>query len=321
MPAYNKIAITTGDKNGIGFEITAKALCQLAKSNSWPAKTVFFVYRDKNQDRIQKKLFSLLDKKCLRYTFSSIDAAEFFLNSTKLSSEKLVIDLSLHESEGFWVKSAAQLCKEGYFSALVTGPISKKKTVSLPGKPVGHTGILQQLFPKNKLFMGFIGKHFNVLLATDHISLTDVEKNLDLAGWLDDALAASKKFRQLLGSRKKIAVLGLNPHAGEGGLLGKFEARRLKIMTHDFVGPLVPDAAFSEKGWSRYSLYLCMYHDQGLIPFKLIHKKSGVHVTVGLPFIRTSVDHGTAFDIFNKNLADPSSMLAAIKYSLRTARK
>ena len=114
--------------------------------------------------------------------------------------------------------------------------------------------------------------------------------------------------------------MGLNPHAGEKGIIGNCEADLFRKLPSAFSGPLVPDAAFLKKNWKTYSLYLCLYHDQGLIPFKLVHgQDSGVHITLGLPFLRTSVDHGTAEDIFNKNVANHASMLEAIQLNLQLA--
>ena len=117
---------------------------------------------------------------------------------------------------------------------------------------------------------------------------------------------------------KKIAVLGLNPHAGEGGLIGNLEKTLFARLPKGVVGPLVPDAAFLKKNWPLYSIFVCLYHDQGLIPFKMQHgQDSGAHLTLGLAFVRTSVDHGTAVDIFNKNVANPNSMLEAIKLNIQ----
>ncbi len=165
--------------------------------------------------------------------------------------------------------------------------------------------------------MGFVGKEFNVLLATDHISLSSVESQL-LNGEFKKALRSADLFRKMLKDKRKIGVLGLNPHAGEKGIIGNCESRLFKKLPPQFEGPLVPDAAFLKKNWKRYSVFQCLYHDQGLIPFKMQHgQDSGVHVTIGLPFIRTSVDHGTAEDIFNKNIANCSSMLEAIELNLR----
>ena len=165
--------------------------------------------------------------------------------------------------------------------------------------------------------MAFIGKDFNVLLATDHISFSKIEFTLTKKQ-INSAVKSAKSLKFLLNSKKDIAVLGLNPHAGESRLMGTFESKMLAQMPRGFFGPLVPDAAFLQKNWSRFSLFVCMYHDQGLIPFKMHHgQDSGVHITMGLPFIRTSVDHGTAFDIYNKNIANPNSMLDAIHLNLK----
>jgi 4-hydroxythreonine-4-phosphate dehydrogenase len=119
-----------------------------------------------------------------------------------------------------------------------------------------------------------------------------------------------------------LAIVGVNPHAGEQGLLGDEEALLRQLLGADVRGPLVPDAAFLPANWGLYSVYVCPYHDQGLIPFKLVHGfDSGVHMTLGLPFIRTSVDHGTAKDIFGKNKARAGSMKDAITTAIRLAKE
>lgn len=165
--------------------------------------------------------------------------------------------------------------------------------------------------------MAFAGQNFNILLASDHIALEKVPQFLTKKT-LSEAIGNARKFKALLKSKKKIAILGLNPHAGEKGMLGQFEKKFMAALPPDVVGPLVPDAAFLKANWNKYSVFICLYHDQGLIPFKLVHgQDSGVHITVGLPFIRTSVDHGTAFDIYNKNLANQASMLDAINLNLK----
>lgn len=319
---FKLIAITSGDPNGIGFEVAAKALCSkevIDKSDGY----LFFLFRDSHQEVSQKKIFSLIDKKWNRVTFNSIEQALQFallLKKTDHFAKKILIDLSLSSSAADWIVLASHFCREKIFSALVTGPLSKTLIKKSGYNFVGHTGLFKKMFPRSKLFMGFMGKDFNVLLATDHIPVNQVEKSLT-AQTIRSALAASVYFRSILGSNKKIGVLGLNPHAGEKNIIGSFEKNILSHLGPTFHGPLVPDAAFMKKFWSQYSLYLCMYHDQGLIPFKMHHgQDSGVHITIGLPFIRTSVDHGTAFDIFNKNIANPESMKEAILLSLKTAK-
>lgn len=314
------IAITTGDPNGIGFEVTIKALCSsdLASSKD---NCLFFLFRDRTQEMIQPKLFRVLDKKWTRLTFESVDLALAFVDQIKIKNNHarpFLIDLALTCSAVEWVILAAELCKKKILHAMVTGPLSKTLIRSVGRKEVGHTGIFKTLFPKSTLHMAFVGKYFNVLLATDHIPLSKVEAALTKKN-----ISASKKaalhLRKYLKLRKPIAVLGLNPHAGENTIIGSFEKKHLTLLNKPFVGPLVPDAAFLKESWNKYSVLLCLYHDQGLIPFKMIHgQDSGVHITVGLPFFRVSVDHGTAFSLFNKNIANPSSMLEAINLSMKT---
>ena len=118
---------------------------------------------------------------------------------------------------------------------------------------------------------------------------------------------------------KKIGCLGLNPHAGEGGLIGQEDIlikQHLRKWGGYIEGPLVPDVTFQKKYWPRYFTYLCIYHDQGLIPFKMIHEKQSLQLSLGLPFVRTSVSHGCAKDIFNSNKADPQSMTLAISKAI-----
>lgn len=317
MALYNKVAITSGDKDGVGFEVTAKALLEIPPSIK-KNKAIFFLFRHKNQDKLQRQYFKQLDKVWLRLTFNDMSSALSFVNSSKNSMpDNVLLDLALSESAAAWVVEASLACKHKLLDSLVTGPLSKKTTSALPNKPLGHTGIFRDLFPKKKFFMAFIGKDFNVVLATDHIPLANVEKYL-LKNTLKEVLSASLRLRKLLKSNKPIAVLGLNPHAGENGLIGDTENKLFLRLPKNVVGPIVPDAAFLKKNWPKYSMFVCLYHDQGLIPFKLHHgQESGVHLTLGLPFVRTSVDHGTAYDLFNKNQADPRSMLEAIQLNLK----
>lgn len=315
-----KIAITTGDRDGIGFEISVKALLQ-KKISLKSSNAVYFLFRHQEQEIIQPRYFKSLDKHCTRYTFSSLHESISFLSSLdnlKQVPDNVLIDLCLKTNEAQWVYEAAVACKEKRLNSLVTGPLSKKTGARLSKKPLGHTGIFRQLFPESHLNMAFVGKHFNVILATDHIPFSRIEGRLisgDFKKSLKNALAFKKTFKL----ENKIGVLGLNPHAGESGLLGSTEKKLFKnLNSKNFEGPLVPDAAFLRKNWKKYSLFFCLYHDQGLIPFKSQHgQDSGVHITMGLPFLRTSVDHGTAFDLFNKDSANPASMLDAINLNLK----
>jgi 4-hydroxythreonine-4-phosphate dehydrogenase len=317
---FKKVALTTGDPGGIGFEVSAKALAKLGPQTN----IIFFLYRDHLQQRAQPALFKLLDKNFLRLTFTNQTAALHFFEILKKQNsipKNILFDLALSSSAAHWVVDAANACLEKKLDSLVTGPLSKTLVKASGLKFMGHTGAFRQLRPKSKMHMAFAGKEFNVLLASDHMSLESVPKFLNKKT-IADAITAAKEFKSLIGSKKKIAILGLNPHAGESGMIGSFEKKYLSTLPKDVDGPLVPDAAFLKSNWKKYSVFICLYHDQGLIPFKLVHgQDSGVHITMGLPFVRTSVDHGTAFDLYKKNLANPASMLDAINLNLKLIRR
>jgi len=319
---FRRIAITTGDPNGIGFEVTAKALSQFECTQKY--FPLFFIFRNSLQEKKQPTLFKLIDKSWTRVTFYSLDLALAFsktLSRADLFKKRILIDLSLDSSAADWVFDVTKACRDGRLSSVVTAPLSKTLIQKAGYKQVGHTGIFRSFFPKHPLHMGFVGKDFSVMLVTDHIALEKVPRSLNKKS-LAAAYKSALLLRSALGVNKDIAVLGLNPHAGEDGILGSIEGRLLSNLKKPFVGPLVPDAAFLKKDWDRYALFVCLYHDQGLIPFKMHHgQDSGVHVTLGLPFVRTSVDHGTAFDIFNKNMANPASMLDAIQFNLKLLKR
>lgn len=222
------------------------------------------------------------------------------------------------------VRAAAADCLQGRASAMVTAPLSKE-AISQAGYPVpGHTEYLQHLTGATDVGMMLVGPGLRVGLATIHQSLSSVASSLNL----DRILQRLRMLRSALGrdfgiAAPRIAVLGLNPHAGDGGVLGKeettviapaIEAARAEGI--DASGPFPADGFFGSRSYQRFDAVLAMYHDQGLIPFKTLCFHDGVNVTVGLPIIRTSPDHGTAFDIAGSGQADPASMQSAITLAL-----
>jgi len=312
-----KIAITTGDVNGIGFEVAAKALAKLG-----PQKNVqFLLWRS---EASEKKYLKLLDKKFDRIVVDDLDEA------LKVDGPYL-IDICSDLTPAHWVEQTAKACLKKKLSGMATGPLSKTSIQAAGFKDLGHTDILKRISKTKTVNMGFAGNKFNVVLTTGHIPISDVPKKLGFKT-IAEALVNANKLRESLGGLQKdkpIAVLGLNPHAGEQGLIGTEEQSfftNLKAFADEknipIEGPLVPDAAFFPQNWQRYSVYLALYHDQGLIPFKMIHgQDSGVHISLGIPFVRTSVDHGTAFDVFGKNKANPASMKEAIEWAIKLARQ
>lgn len=305
-----KILITSGDVDGIGLEVTLKALLKLG-----PQKDIQFIYYQSNssKDLLSKKLKKL-------FNFSQVSSLKEALSIT----DKNLIEISSLQSPALWVEEASKACLKGHADALVTGPLSKETIKAAGLKDIGHTGIFKRITKTKDLYMGFFGKEFNVALVTDHVPLKSISKDLSA----QKIFTVLKLMKQALGvsNTKKIGILGLNPHSGENGIIGNEEMLIFKDLTKlakdiPFDGPLVPDAAFLKKNWSKYSAYIALYHDQGLIPFKMIHgQDSGVHITLGLPFIRTSVDHGTAKDIYNKNKANPNSMIEALNLAIKLAR-
>lgn len=314
-----RIAITTGDVDGIGTEVTAKAL---AKIRPKPGVS-FLLWRS---PLCPPRYLSLIDRHFRRITVNSWPEA------LKVSpdSHKEIVDINSNLPPPIWVETTAQAAHFGHIDGMVTAPLSKTAIAAAGLSDIGHTDILKRVSKTKELFMGFIGDEFNVLLATGHIPVDEVTSHLTPSR-LEKAIRAADRLRSVLDKKeasRPLALVGLNPHAGEEGLIGDAEKKvyrpvleRLREDGMEISGPLVPDAAFFRKNWSEYSVYVASYHDQGLIPFKMIHgQESGIHVTMGLPFVRTSVDHGTAKDIFGKNKADASSMTLAIEWAIRLCR-
>lgn len=303
-----QIHLTTGDLQGIGLEITIKALLSIP-----PKKNVqFILWRSNNKPSFLQPLFRKLHKHFFCQTFD-------WYPLEKHSKSIQIIDIASKENPVEWVKSATLLCLKNKTSmALVTAPLSKIQMQKDGYSFRGHTELLKYLSRRKNLYMCFLGENFNVVLATDHQPLQKVHLQKRM---LNDVIEKILSFRSFVQDQNKpIGLLGLNPHAGEEGVLG-FEERDIldpviKKWKPQVQGPLVPDTAFFPCFWKKYSFYLCMYHDQGLIPFKMIHQRQGVHTTLALPFIRTSVDHGTAKDLFGQNKADFSSMKKAIEKAL-----
>lgn len=314
-----KLAVTTGDVDGIGLEITYKALFQLPKR--FFKKNIFYIYTHASSE---KKFI-----KKLKQDFDYIAVLDDDYNSTDItqvspSPQTEIVLIESASSPADWVFQVAELCKKKFFSAMITAPLSKTLIKNSGYREVGHTEILKRVVDGKNLYMFFVGRKFSVVLLTGHIPLSQASK--ELLDFKDkDLISELLKIRNLLPLHKRnlpFAWLGFNPHAGEEGILGGAEERFLSKLFHSqkFLcsGPLVPDVAFQKANWHRYSIYISLYHDQGLIPFKLVHgQDSGVHITLGLPFVRTSVDHGTAKDIFGKNMANANSMIEAIHWAVK----
>ncbi len=309
-----RISITTGDVDGIGSEIAARALAKLK-----PQKNVhFFLWRS---PLCPKSHLKVMDRSFKRISVASWSEAL----AVRSSSERELIDINSSLQPPHWVEISAKAAMFGHLDAIVTAPLSKTSIHDAGFKDVGHTDMLRRI-SKQELFMAFIGKEFPVLLVTDHIGLSKVPKVLN-EKLLTQALNCSIELQKMLpgkGKRLPIALLGLNPHCGEEGIIADEERSYFHKVISNFnesrtvvKGPLAPDTAFCKENWKRYSIFVAPYHDVGLAPFKLVHgQNEGVHVTMGLPFVRTSVTHGTAKDLFKKNKAKYGSMYDALKWAI-----
>ena len=184
----------------------------------------------------------------------------------------------------------------------------------------GHTELLGHLVGAPSVAMMFLGPKWRIVLVTIHLPLKDVSGWISKERILSILRLTDEGMKKHFGiSNPKIAVLGLNPHCGEGGLLGEEEKREIipaiedaKLLGMDVEGPFPADSFFNVSGRHVFDAVVAMYHDQGLIPVKMIGFKESVNFTLGLPFIRTSVDHGTAYDIAGKGVADPANLVKAI---------
>ncbi|MEI6265962.1 MAG: 4-hydroxythreonine-4-phosphate dehydrogenase PdxA [Sphingobacteriia bacterium] len=216
------------------------------------------------------------------------------------------------------LQEAVKALKEGKIHGLVTAPIHKKNIQSEQFNFSGHTPYLKSFFGVSDVVMLLVAENMRVGLVTEHVSIEEVTKHITKESILSKLKIIQNSLQKDFGIDKpKIAVLGLNPHAGDEGLIGKQEEEIIKPAIKDArhqmlaFGPFSADAFFARGQHEKFDAVLAMYHDQGLIPFKSLAFGEGVNYTAGLPVVRTSPDHGTAFDIAGKGKADHSSFLAA----------
>ena len=232
-----------------------------------------------------------------------------------------------------WLKEAAARCLRGDLDAMVTAPVNKESIIR-SGEPfVGQTELLSQLAGTDRTAMMLLGQDdrgrwLRVALVTTHVPIRVLAGQITI-GKVELAIElAARACADLRLGRARIAVCGLNPHAGEGGKLGTEEQTTIipavesaRRRGWDVVGPLSADALFYYAYRGEYDAVVAMYHDQGLAPLKMVAFEQGINWTLGLPFIRTSPDHGTAYDIAGRGVANPSSMVAAIRLARQLAAR
>jgi 4-hydroxythreonine-4-phosphate dehydrogenase len=315
------IGITLGDYNGIGPEVILKALegNQLSKLCT---PVIYGSLRVLNQYR---NLFEMKD-----WTLHGIQKPE--QANPKLTnvitcwhdhqSEAVPGKITPEAGQGALasLKRAVEDLKNGKIQALVTGPINKDNIQSADFKFPGHTEYLANAFNVADALMFMVSGSLRVGVLTGHIPLDQVRAQVTTENLTAKIEQMLHSLRHDFGIRKpRLAVLGLNPHAGENGLLGSEEKDIVQPVIKSFkdkgklvVGPFPADGFFAASTYKQYDAVLAMYHDQGLIPFKTLAFNEGVNFTAGLPAVRTSPDHGTAYNIAGKNVAEPGSILQAI---------
>ena len=257
----------------------------------------------------------------------AVDAFDEGLPILRVKSETEVVpgrpDLGGARNSLDALEFAVGLTRSGAASGLVTGPVSKVQLYAIGFVHPGQTEFVAERcgVAADLVAMMLSGPTLKVIPVTTHIPLRSVPEQLSIERIVMKGRVAIKGLQRQYGlARPRVAVAGLNPHAGEHGTLGREEIdivvpaiERLRDEGYEVSGPHPPDIMFHARRRRNYDLALCMYHDQALIPLKTLHFDEGINSTLGLPIVRTSPDHGTAFDIAGKNLADPGAMIAAIR--------
>ncbi|MFP4158640.1 MAG: 4-hydroxythreonine-4-phosphate dehydrogenase PdxA [Desulfobacterales bacterium] len=228
-----------------------------------------------------------------------------------------------------YIEKGIDMAMQGEISGLATCPINKAAMKLAGSSYPGHTEILAQRTGTGKYAMMMAGNSLRVVLTTIHIPLRSVPDSIDEAGIETIIRLTDQSLKARFGIKEpRVAVAGLNPHAGEDEMFGNEETRVIRPAIARAVsaginasGPHPPDTVFYNAARGAYDAVVCMYHDQALIPFKMLHFSDGVNTTLGLPIIRTSVDHGTAYDIAGQGVADPGSLVAAIEMASEHARR
>jgi len=226
-----------------------------------------------------------------------------------------------------YLEKAIKLALDKKIDAITTAPINKEAIHKAGYKFKGHTEILAARTKTKNYAMMFVSDKLWIMLVTTHLPLREVSKALNKKKIVEVIKLANATLFKLREKKPKIGVAGLNPHAGEAGIFGKEEIKIIKPAVEeakklgiDVKGPISPDAIFYLANVGMFDMVIAMYHDQGLIPLKLLSFNRSVNVTVGLPIIRTSVDHGTGFDIAGKGWANPQSLIEAIKVAAHFAK-
>jgi len=323
-----KVGITCGDVNGIGLEVIMKTFLD----NRMHQICTPVIYAGQKLVSLQRKLLNLND-----FNYQTVRSSnEVILRKNNVVScweDEVPVEWgqATQISGKFALRSIEAATKdlaENKIDVLVTAPINKHNIQSSDFQFKGHTEYLAAKFNAPKYLMMLVSDSLRVAVATGHIPVQEVSSNMNSETIISRVKQMIHTLKRDFGIRKpRIAVLGLNPHAGDNGLIGKEEqeviipAVKKLFEENNFVyGPYSADGFFGSGAYKKFDAVLAMYHDQGLVPFKSISFSSGVNYTAGLPVIRTSPDHGTAYDIAGKGVASEESIREAIYVAIDIMR-
>jgi 4-hydroxythreonine-4-phosphate dehydrogenase len=316
-------AITMGDPCGIGPEVVAKLFAHMVdRPKAFAVGDAGSLRRACEGLGLQITARQIADPKHARYAAGEIDVLQpgaAFPASVPLGR----IDARAGRAAFDYVVRAIELALAGKARALVTAPINKEAMHAAGIKYPGHTEILADLGGARDVRMMLMNDELRVVLTTIHVSLRDVADLITIERELTTIRLAYDAARRLGIDRPRVAVAGLNPHAGEGGMFGREDIDKIapaiaqaRAEGIDVSGPWPGDTVFMRARAKQFDIVVAQFHDQGLIPIKYLGIDQGVNVTLGLPFVRTSPDHGTAFDIAGKGIADATSMEAALRQAV-----
>lgn len=330
-PFRPRIAITLGDPNGVGPEIVLKCLSDSRLMKFFdPIVVGSAAVLRKHAGILELPLppLQVVDAVSDQITPGCVIVVEVAAGKApeiewgKVTAEGGKLAMAS-------VQRAVQLCLEGEAEAMVTAPISKEAIALAGYQDPGHTEFIARLTGARRYTMVMVADDLRIGLVTGHIPIWDVPKRVTRQAILETIEIIHASLIQDFGiGRPKIAVLGLNPHAGDGGVLGREESETIipaleeaRRASYLVFGPFPADSFFGIGAYRLYDAVVAMYHDQGLIPFKTLAFESGVNYTAGLPIVRTSPDHGTAYNIAGQGKASPGSMRSAIYLAIDIARR
>jgi 4-hydroxythreonine-4-phosphate dehydrogenase len=324
-----RIGITMGDINGVGPEIVLKALADNRILNMitpviYGSSKVIQFY--KKQLNIEEFNYTQVRSRG-QFAPKSINVVNCFEDSLEVVPGKASRETGQAALSA--IRTGCEELKDGLIDGLVTAPVDKQTIHSADFPFKGHTEFITRFFGSNDSLMFMVSDQLRIGLVTEHVALKDVAALITKERIDSKLRIMDQSLKKDFGIPKpRIAVLGLNPHAGDGGLLGMEEDDVIKGVVADHrnkgrlvFGPLPPDGFFGASQYTRYDGILAMYHDQGLIPFKTIAFESGVNYTAGLDVVRTSPDHGTAYNIAGKNQANEQSLREAIYVAAAVVRQ